>query len=148
MAGDYKTPDKLNDLFKEYDEGKNREAEEAKTRRGEEEEVQALCSNRMAKEIIPVLEAFAASLKDAGHYADVDVDMPRDHGASAALSVRPSKGGGYQSKITFRCTHKGEVVARGDLPNATSQNRKVEDVKADWVEDLVLQHVQLVLKVR
>ena len=46
-------------------------------------------------------------------------------------------------------TQKGEVMVRADgLPDARSLNRKVEDVKADWVEDLLLQHVATVLRVR
>ncbi len=156
MAGEYKTPEKLNDLFKEYDESKKQGAEVEETRwqvqfhrRGEEKEAQAFGRDRVVKEITPVLEAFAASLKDAGHDATVEVDLPRDYWAAATLRVRPSKGVGHESRITFRCTQKGEVMVRADgLPDARSLNRKVEDVKADWVEDLLLQHVATVLRVR
>jgi hypothetical protein len=116
-----------------------------------------MCGERLQSIVRPVLDAFMAELKSAGHESSVREHTQRDDAyPSVALSFRPPRG--LASAIIFRYDPRHGIVAQREVKHAPWKGKPptgtgdrlgtigITAVTADWVETKTLTFIEAVLK--
>jgi hypothetical protein len=147
---------RLRSLLKAYDEHKATTAPGPRTGGGSDRKRQA-GAEALRKVVRPVLDAFMAELKRAGHEASTREHTDRaDAYPSVALSFTPK--GGLASALMFKYDPKRGIVVQREVKAAPSQARVaaasgdrtgtigVDAMSAQWVETKTLAFVADVLK--
>ena len=147
---------RLRSLLKAYDEHKAATAPGPRTGGGSDRKRQA-GAEALRKVVRPVLDAFMAELKTAGHEASTREHTDRaDAYPSVALSFTPK--GGLASALMFKYDPKRGIVVQREVKAAPSQARVVtatgdrtgtigvDAMSAQWVETKTLAFVADVLK--
>jgi hypothetical protein len=115
------------------------------------------CGERLHSVVRPVLDAFMAELKNAGHDAAVREHIERDDAyPSVALSFTPR--GGLASALIFRYDPRHGIIAQREVKHAPWKGRPptgagdrlgtigIPAVSAAWVETKTLSFIDAVLK--
>ena len=147
---------RLRSLLKAYAELKETGAPGPRTGGGSDRKRQA-GAEALRKVARPVLEAFMAELKTAGHEASTrDHTDRQDAYPSVALSFTPR--GGLASALMFKYDPKRGIVVQREIKASPAQSRVVtghgdrtgtigvDAVSAQWVETKTLAFVADVLK--
>ncbi len=147
---------RLRSLLKAYDEHKAATAPGPRTGGGSDRKRQA-GAEALRKVVRPVLDAFMAELKNAGHEAATREHIDRaDAYPSVALSFTPKSG--LASALMFKYDPKRGIVVQREVKAAPSQARVgaasgdrtgtigVDAMSAQWVETKTLAFVADVLK--
>jgi hypothetical protein len=116
-----------------------------------------MCGERLHSVVRPVLEAFMAELKSAGHEASVREHIERhDAYPSVALSFTPRLG--LASALIFRYDPRHGIVAQREVKHAPWKGRPptgtgdrlgtigIAAVSEAWVETKSLSFIDAVLK--
>ncbi len=147
---------RLRSLLKAYAEHKESSAPGPRTGGGSDRKRQA-GAEALRKVVRPVLDAFMAELKTAGHEASTREHTDRaDAYPSVALSFTPRDG--LASALMFKYDPKRGIVVQREIKSAPGQGRVVtghgdrtgtigvDAVSASWVETKTLAFVADVLK--
>lgn len=149
---------RLRSLLKAYEEHKAATAPGPRTGGGSDRKRQA-GAEALRKVVRPVLDAFMAELKGAGHEASTREHIDRaDAYPSVALSFTPK--GGLASALMFKYDPKRGIVVQREVKAAPSQARAatapaggdrtgtigVDAMSPQWVETKTLAFVADVLK--
>ncbi len=116
-----------------------------------------MCGERLHSVVRPVLEAFMAEIKSAGHEASVREHIERhDAYPSVALSFTPRLG--LASALIFRYDPRHGIVAQREVKHAPWKGRPptgagdrlgtigIAAVSEEWVETKSLSFIEAVLK--
>jgi hypothetical protein len=116
-----------------------------------------MCGERLHAIVRPILDAFMAELKEAGHDASVREHLERDDAyPSVALSFTPRRG--LASAIIFRYDPRHGIAVQREVKQAPWKGRPatlsgdrlgtigITAVSAAWVETKTLTFIEAVLK--
>ena len=153
MADDIKA--KLRALLEAYAERAAKEQPARTTTKDQAD--RRMCGERLHAIVRPVLDAFLAELKNAGHEALVREHIERDDAyPSVALSFTPRSG--LASAVIFRYDPRHGIVVQREVKQAPWKGRPITGtgdrlgtiginaVSAAWVETKTLSFIEAVLK--
>jgi len=146
---------KLRALLQAYAERAAKVKTEEKT--PEDHADRRMCGERLHAIVRPILDAFMAELKEAGHEASVREHLERDDAyPSVALSFTPRRG--LASALIFRYDPRHGIVAQREVKHAPWKGRPptgtgdrlgtigIAAVSDAWVETKSLSFIEAVLK--
>ena len=147
---------KLRALLQAYAERAAKVKTEEKT--PEDHADRRMCGERLHAIVRPILDAFMAELKEAGHEASVREHLERDDAyPSVALSFTPRRG--LASALIFRYDPRHGIVVQREVKHAPWKGRPptgtgdrlgtigITAVSPAWVETKSLSFLEAVLKV-
>ncbi|HEY6090926.1 MAG TPA: hypothetical protein VIV83_02965 [Gemmatimonadales bacterium] len=152
------TFDKLRALLQAYAERAAKHP--AAASKPQDEADRRMCGERLRTVARPVLEAFMAELKSAGHEAAVREHTERDDAyPSVALSFTPRGGGpALASAVIFRYDPRHGIAVQREVKQAPWKGRPptgsgdrlgtigITAISAAWVETKTLSFIEAVLK--
>jgi hypothetical protein len=155
--------EQLRAILKAYDERTGGGAAVSKTGKREAERQRRAAGDRLRNVVRPVLHAFMAELRSAGHEAAVQDYADRDDAyPSVALSFTPlARGvsqGALASVLAFKYDPRRGIVVQRDIRASTERGRMIstsvdrggtiglDAVSTEWVETKALAFVDAVLK--